>query len=418
MRITLVTAFPDMVRTYLSGSVLGRGIASGLLDVEVLNLRDFAEGSYRQVDDYAFGGGGMVLMAEPLARAVESAAGRWGKPHVLLTSPQGVRLDQTLVETLSGKGHLLIVCGHYEGVDERFVRRFVDLEVSLGDFVLTGGELPALAIVDAVARLVPGVVGCARSVVEDSFYLGLLDCPHETRPADWRGEGAEPVLLGGDPAAIHRWRRREQVRRTLARRPDLVARAGLMPYLSRGAYVLLACAPVRDRGGERGVAAVTPPDLHDLARTCRTYGVRRLLVATPVSAQREMARRIVEHGTAGSLGTVHPDRPEALRPVKTFPGIRQALGWVASKEKARPYVVGTAAKRRAGAEHWIRIKQELLSRDAPLVLLFGMAWGLHEEAFAHCDAVLSPLLGGGGEYNHLSVRSAATAILDRLFGFR
>jgi tRNA (guanine37-N1)-methyltransferase len=329
LRITLVTAFPDMVRTYLSGSVLGRGIASGLLDVEVLNLRDFAEGSYRQVDDYAFGGGGMVLMAEPLARAVESAAGRWGKPHVLLTSPQGVRLDQTLVETLSGKEHLLIVCGHYEGVDERFVRRFVDLEVSLGDFVLTGGELPALAIVDAVARLVPGVVGCARSVVEDSFYLGLLDCPHETRPADWRGEGAEPVLLGGDPAAIHRWRRREQVRRTLARRPDLVARAGLMPYLSRGAYVLLACAPVRDRGGERGVAAVTPPDLHDLARTCRRTGCGACWSTRRFGGS--------GRGSAGSgrrVGGVPRDGPPGPAggpsPRQDLPRHRQALGWGAS----------------------------------------------------------------------------------------
>ena len=230
MRLSIVTAFPDLIRQYLGCSVLGRGVASGKLDVRVVDLRDHSQGDYRQVDDYSFGGGGMVLMAEPLARAVESLSGE-GKPFVVYPSPQGVPLHQELVEDLSRVDHVVLVCGHYEGVDERFVRRFVDLEVSLGDFVLTGGELPAMALVDALARLVPGVVGRGEAVVNDSFYRGFLDHPHFTRPAAWRDDVVPEVLAGGDHGAIEEWRRREGDRRTLARRPDVQARAGLLPYL-------------------------------------------------------------------------------------------------------------------------------------------------------------------------------------------
>ena len=197
MRLSIVTAFPDLIRQYLGCSVLGRGVASGKLDVKVVDLRDHAQGDYRQVDDYSFGGGGMVLLAEPLARAVESLSSE-GRPFVVYPSPQGVPLHQELVEDLSRMDHLVLVCGHYEGVDERFVRRFVDLEISLGDFVLTGGELPAMALVDALSRLVPGVVGRAEAVENDSFYRGFLDHPHFTRPAVWREDPVPDVLAGGD----------------------------------------------------------------------------------------------------------------------------------------------------------------------------------------------------------------------------
>ena len=158
MKISIITAFPDLIKSYLGASVLGRGIAKGRLEVDVLDIRDFAEGSYRQIDDYSYGSGGMVLMAEPLQKALDSLKGN-GKPFFVYPSPQGTRLHQELVEDLSRKEHLVILCGHYEGVDERFVEKNVDLEISIGDFVLTGGEMPAMAIVDAVSRLIPGVVG-------------------------------------------------------------------------------------------------------------------------------------------------------------------------------------------------------------------------------------------------------------------
>ncbi|MCL2683693.1 MAG: tRNA (guanosine(37)-N1)-methyltransferase TrmD, partial [Synergistaceae bacterium] len=198
--ISIVTAFPELIRGYLGESVLGRGIRAGLLDVSVIDIRGFSEGDYRQIDDYSFGGGGMVMMALPLEAAVDSAAPREDR-FVLYPSPQGTRMTQELAEDLgriAAKKRLIIVCGHYEGVDERFVERCVDLEISLGDLVLTGGELPALAIVDVIARLIPGVVGKFEAVRRDSFFTGMLDHPHYTRPASFDGSSVPEELLRGD----------------------------------------------------------------------------------------------------------------------------------------------------------------------------------------------------------------------------
>ena len=241
MTFDLVTIFPAMVQAALSAGVVGRAIGRGVLDVAVHDLRAFTTDRHRVVDDVPYGGGpGMVLKPEPIFRALEAVRAARGEVTVILTSPQGVTFDQAMAARLSRVGHLVVLCGRYEGVDER-VRARVDEEVSIGDYVLSGGELPALVMVDTIARLVPGVVGDDASVAADSFGRGLLDFPHYTRPAEivvskraepGVGDDAEvmrvpEVLLSGNHAEIERWRRREAVARTLARRPDLIAEAAL-----------------------------------------------------------------------------------------------------------------------------------------------------------------------------------------------
>jgi tRNA (guanine37-N1)-methyltransferase len=224
VRIDIVTIFPAMVRGGLREGILGRAVASGLIDLQVHDLRDFTTDRHKVVDDTPFGGGpGMVLKAEPLFRAVEHLRESRGTPDaVLLPSPQGRRFTQAMAEEYSRRQHLVLLCGRYEGVDERVSTALVTEEVSIGDFVLSGGELPALVIVDAVARLVPGVVGDAESVVRDSFTRGLLDHPHYTRPASLRGLDVPAVLLSGHHGEIERWRRQQALRRTYERRPDLL----------------------------------------------------------------------------------------------------------------------------------------------------------------------------------------------------
>jgi tRNA (guanine37-N1)-methyltransferase len=230
MRVDIVTIFPEIFLPLRVG-VLGRAQERGLVRVEVWNLRDFASDRHRTVDDYPYGGGpGMVMKPEPFFAAVEAierAAGSRGR--VLLTSPQGRRFDQRMAQELSREPHLVILCGRYEGVDERVVVGLPAEEVSIGDYVLTGGELAAMVLVDATARLVPGVVGDEGSVREESFTTGILDHPHYTRPAEFRGMRVPEVLLGGNHAAIARWRRKEALRRTLLRRPDLLRTAELGP---------------------------------------------------------------------------------------------------------------------------------------------------------------------------------------------
>ncbi len=214
-----------MVQAALAEGVVGRAIERGLLDVAVHDLRDFTADRHRSVDDQPFGGGpGMVMKVEPIFRALDAIAARRGTPTVLLTSPQGTVFTQAAARRLSAAAHVVLLCGRYEGVDER-VRARVDEEVSIGDYVLSGGELPALVVLDAVARFVPGVVGDDQSVAEDSFSRGLLDFPHYTRPAEIDGAKVPDVLLSGNHAEIRRWRKRESLARTLERRPELLERA-------------------------------------------------------------------------------------------------------------------------------------------------------------------------------------------------
>lgn len=226
MKIDVLTLFPGMFSGYFDESIMKRAREKGILDLAVHNLRDWATDSHRKVDDTPYGGGaGMVMMAEILAAAVEEL-GREGTRVVLLT-PQGATLDHAAAERLSRERRLLLVGGHYEGIDERARELLIDEEISVGDFVVSNGSLAAMVLIDAVTRLLPGAVGDARSVKEESFCDGLLDYPHYTKPRSFRGLEVPAVLLSGDHEKIRRWRRREALRRTMERRPDLLARAAL-----------------------------------------------------------------------------------------------------------------------------------------------------------------------------------------------
>lgn len=225
MRIDVVTIFPEALTPFLRAALLGKATEGGLVDIRVHDLRDHTSDRHRKVDDEPYGGGpGMVMSPEPLFRAVEAIAPerKQDDPRVILLSPQGRKLTQAVVRELATLRWLVILCGRYEGVDERVARHLADEELSVGDYVLAGGEAAALVVVDAVTRVVPGVVGDPASVQRESFEDGLLDHPHYTRPADFRGLGVPDVLLSGDHAAIERWRREEAERRTRERRPDLL----------------------------------------------------------------------------------------------------------------------------------------------------------------------------------------------------
>src|SRR5258706_7723075 len=229
MKFDLVTIFPRMVEAALAEGVVSRGIATGVLDVSVVDLRDHTTDRHRSVDDVPYGGGpGMVMKPEPLVRAVEAIRSNRGMPDaVILLSPQGRRFMQAEAVRLSGLAHIVLLCGRYEGMDERVPELVGAEELSLGDFVVSGGELPAMIVVDAVSRLVPGVVGDEQSVAEDSFASGLLDYPHYTRPSEFAGMKVPDVLLSGHHADVRRWRRKTALARTLDRRPELIEQAVL-----------------------------------------------------------------------------------------------------------------------------------------------------------------------------------------------
>ena len=219
----LVTLFPEMFDGLLATTVVGKAIAAGTVAVHRTNPRDFGLGNYRQVDDTPYGGGpGMIMRIEPIAAALDAIAAARGPSHRILLTPRGRRFDQEGARALAARPRVTLVCGRYEGIDER-VASLVDDQLCIGDFVLAGGELAAAAVLEATARLVPGVLGCGMSAGDESFSTGRLEYPQWTRPADWKGQGVPPVLLSGDHKAIERWRRRASVRLTGALRPDLLA---------------------------------------------------------------------------------------------------------------------------------------------------------------------------------------------------
>ena len=229
MKFDIVTIFPRMIEAGLAEGVVARGRERGLLDIVVHDLRDFTTDRHRSVDDVPYGGGpGMVMKPEPLVRAVERIRETRGAPGaIVITSPQGRRFTQAEAARLSRLAHVALLCGRYEGMDERVASLVGAEELSIGDYVLSGGEIPALAIVDALSRLVPGVVGDEQSVEEDSFRRGLLDYPHYTRPAEFGGERVPDVLLSGHHAEVRRWRKKTALARTLDRRPELLDAAAL-----------------------------------------------------------------------------------------------------------------------------------------------------------------------------------------------
>ncbi|KXS45481.1 MAG: tRNA (guanine37-N1)-methyltransferase [Candidatus Frackibacter sp. T328-2] len=221
VKFDILSIFPEIFNGPLNESILKKAQEKDLIDVKITDIRDFALNKHKNVDDYSYGGGaGMVMKPEPIFRAVEAVKSRDSK--TIFMSPQGKVFNQDIAKRLAEEEHLVILCGRYEGVDERVRKELIDEEISIGDYVLTGGEFPALVLIDAVARMVPGVLGTEESAIEDSFYQGILDYPHYTRPREFRGLEVPEILLSGNHQKIAEWRQKEALKRTIIRRPDLL----------------------------------------------------------------------------------------------------------------------------------------------------------------------------------------------------
>ena len=368
----------------------------------------------------------MVMKPEPLVEAIEALAGPKGPDRtafVILLSPQGAPLRQKRAETLAAKPHLVLVCGRYEGVDER-VKAFVDEELSIGDYTLSGGEPAAIVVIDAVARLVPGVLGNENSPLDESFNNGLLEYPQYTRPEDFRGMTVPEVLLSGDHERVRKWRRSESLALTKTRRADLLKTAPLAEeektqLAARRApvYAALLHHPVYDKNGQVVTSAVTNMDIHDISRSARTYGLKGFYIVTPVKALQKLALKIIEHWEVGYGSQYNVTRKQALELTRIRDTLDDVLIDIESETGAKPQIVVTSA-RPAASRTSFPLMQEMLQRTAqPFLILFGTGWGLTESIFAQSDYVLEAI-EGSADYNHLSVRCAAAIVMDRLLGQR
>ena len=427
MRIDILTLFPAMFAP-LNESIVKRAAEKGVVSIGVTNIRDFAADKHHLTDDRLYGGGaGMVMKPEPIYRAVRAVKSAV-RPRVIFTSPQGRPFDQKLAGELAKEEQLIIVCGHYEGVDERVIELLATDVVSLGDFVLTGGELPAMCIADAVARLLPGALGDEMSSMEESFDGGLLEYPHYTRPPVFMEKKVPEVLLSGDHAKIRKWRRQKALARTWERRPELLQKAGLsgedlafLEGLRQGAqqpyevYLALLHYPVYNKKREVVNTSLTNLDLHDIARAAATYDVKRFYLVQPLEGQRGLIGQLLHYWREGFGAAHNPHRSQALQRAALAASLAQVEEEIAAEAGKPPVLVATSARITPETTGYREMRKIMREQGGAYLLLFGTGWGMTEEVMQKASYTLRPVYGRG-EYNHLSVRSAASIVLDRLLG--
>ena len=423
MHFNILTLFPEYFHSPLQTGLMEKALQNGILSVDLINPRDYTRDRHNRVDGRPFGGGpGMVMAVEPLHLALQSLAKQGRK---LLLSARGRPLDQGLVSELANEQVLTLVCGRYEEVDARF-QELDGLEpVSMGDFILAGGESAALCMLEAVSRLQPDFMGREASAEEESFNQGLLEYPQYTRPQEYKGLRVPEVLVSGDHGGVERWRRQQSLLATLRQRPDLLQKCGLPPedytWLrgiprtcpGRNLYPALVHSPVLNKHGETSAVSLTNLDIHDIARVCCTYGLPRYYLVTPLRDQQELAHRLLGHWSPeGPGGEANAERTKALERVRILSHLDQAVEAVRGRTGQDPWVVATSARDEGRAAE-PEILQALGSR--PVLLLLGTGHGLAQEVISRANLVLRPIRALD-EYRHLSVRTAAAITIDRILG--
>ena len=446
MHINIVTLFPEFFTGPLSCGLMQRALESGILSLSLHNPRDKTTDKHRTADDRPYGGGpGMVMLPGPMAETLRGLGfgprGSDQPGRLVMLAPKGRPFSQALAREMAalpdaaarmgGRRSLTLICGRYEGLDARIEEYFPVQPVSVGDFVLNGGEAAALCVIEAVARLLPGFMGHEDSGEEESFSAGLLEYPHYTRPEAFEGLSVPEVLRSGDHGRVTLWRRQASLMETLVSRPEMLSEAALSPddhEFLRGAtverpgrnlYCALVHHPVLDKDKNSIAVSLTNLDIHDIARSSRTYGLGGYYVLTPLADQRELLESIVNHWTQGPGKQGNPDRDAALALVRGGSAVADAVAGIRARTGQEPLIVGTTARLDALGDTvpqvmgFSAIAETLQHR--PVLLLFGTGHGLAPELNGVCHAFAPPLRWHGG-YNHLSVRSAAAIILDRILG--
>ncbi|WP_243545044.1 tRNA (guanosine(37)-N1)-methyltransferase TrmD [Pseudodesulfovibrio tunisiensis] len=426
MRFHLLSIFPEFFQGPLSSALMGKGVDNGIVSFDCVDPRKFATDRHNSVDDRPYGGGpGMVMMCGPLKSALDSI----GNPgRILMLSPRGRQLDQSLARELASEQDVTLICGRYEGIDERLLDLYPIELVSVGDFVLNGGEAGALCIVESVSRLLPEFMGHEESGEEESFSAGMLEYPHYTRPESFEGLPVPDVLTGGDHAKVADWRRERALEATLRHRPDILPQAELTvedvdflrtvsrTRLGRNLYVALIHYPVLNKFREKVAVSLTNLDVHDMSRISRTFGLGGFYVVTPLEDQKRLAGTLLDYWKTGGGSKANPDRAEAFSLTSVQHDLDAVLLDIEAQTGQCPRLAATSARldRNRKAKPALTFPQvrEWLE-SSPVLLVFGTGHGLAEEVLGRTEGALRPLRYLD-DYNHLSVRSAVAIIVDRL----
>jgi tRNA (guanine37-N1)-methyltransferase len=428
MKISILSVFPDLYRPFLDTSLIKRAQEKNVVSFDLADFFSFVAPKER-IDAPTFGhGAGMLIKPEVVEKAIESKEAVHGKAYKIFFSPHGKKLDQPLLRSiahqLADKKHLMLVAARYEGMDARVEQEYADQVISIGDYVLMGGDMPAMVFLEGLLRLMPGVVGKQESVEADSFTGPLLDHPEYTEPVVWHDKQVPDVLRSGNHAAIAKWRADQALDRTVTGHFDWFRMQDLSISLKKQAldkipnhYVALMHDDVITGDGDRvGTTSVTSLDMHDIARSAKTYGIKFYYLVTPLLDQQKIVRKLLDFWQTGSGVEYNASRHSAVKQVDVIASFEQVLQDIEQKEGVRPLVVATSARL---VEHEKQISffdQEVVwSQKRPVLLIFGTGKGLCQAILDRCDYLLVPV-GGMSEYNHLSVRSAVAIILDRWMG--
>ena len=427
MKFDIITIFPDFFKSVFSYGVINKALENKIIEIDIHDLRKYSDNKHNTVDDKPYGGGsGMLMTPQPFGRAIKDIRKTDKKSLVILTSPQGKKLDQKITKTLTEYEQIVILCGRYEGIDERIKELFVDIEISIGDYILSGGEYAASLIIDSTSRLIPGVLGNDQSPINESFDNNLLEYPQYTRPETYKELKVPDILLSGNHEEIKLWRKNESIKKTYLKKPELLDESILnleeTNFLknfqndNRPSYKVftgLVHYPVYNKDLETITTAFTNLDAHDIARASKTYGIEKFYLINPIEEQKELVKRVIDHWTKGPGMEFNPSRKEALDIVSIKNSIEETISEIEKIEGKRPKIVVTDARIKENMVGYKFLRDQILKNDSPFLILFGTGWGLVEEIIDSADYILKPIRGYN-DFNHLSVRSAAAIILDRL----
>ncbi len=439
--ISVITVFPELFKEWSESSLIGRAHQSGALRLNMVRLADYVAPKERIDTPLCGPGAGMVLKAPVVAAALDAAQAQYGPGPVIFLTPTGTLLSQRVCQQLvaeyitppsepgddSDSRHILMVCGRYEGVDCRVIAAYNGIQISIGNYVLMSGDIPAQVLIEALVRYVPGIVGDAESVDRDSFSGALSDFPAYGLPQEWRGQSVPPVLLSGNHGLIEKWRHDTAVDQTIYHHFPWLRTSQLDVRLRKeigsrmpSHYVVLMHDQVLIGRKEAvpGTTSVTTIDVHDIARSCATYGIKKFYIVTPLKDQQELLRVFFEFWHTDQGKQYNENRYDAMRAVKVVNNLAEVEADIAQIHQGElPIKIATSARPVSGVTSLAFDDQSVAwQHRRPVLILFGTGQGMTADLLQSCDYVLTPVHGFSG-YNHLSVRAAVAIILDRWIGY-
>ncbi len=427
MKFDIVTIFPGFFDSVFSFGVISRAVESKAVEVNVHDLRTYSAEKHGKTDDTPYGGGsGMLMTPGPIGNAIDRIREKGLRSAVILTTPKGEEFDDRKAQELCGFEQLIILCGRYEGVDDRVSELYVDMKISTGKYINSGGEYACSLIVDAVSRYLPGVLGNTESLASESLTNGLLEYPQYTKPRTYKGKKVPELLLSGDHEKIRKWRRRESIKSTFAHNPAFLDDAQLSEeedaFLKElkaedppdfRVYIALVHYPAYNSRLEVVPTAFKSIDAHDISRDATTYGVKKFYLINPVEEQRRLAGRLVDHWIEGEGRNFNETKSKAFGIISIMSTIEEAVGQIEEIEGKKPKIVVTDGRFSDDMTGYRALREKIFENTEPFLILFGTGWGLTLETMKAADYVLKPI-SGYSEFNHLSVRGAAAIVLDRL----